>query len=328
MATPVLRIGLIGFGTVGQAFAHHLRASADRTAERLGARLHLHRVVVREPNRPRPTLHDVRISDDPLALIHDSSVDIVVEASGAHEAETWLTLALRRGIPAISANKQAIASSHTLLTAVAERHPLFFCEGAVAAAIPIIRALRDSLDGEDIRDVRGILNSTSTFVLSQVESGVSLEAAIAAAQLAGYAEREYAADLDGSDAAAKLAILATTAWRTPITRDKVAVRGLDARAAVAARSAYAEGRRLRLVAEGWYAGAPRLVVEPRVLDGNDPLATVSGVVNAVELSAAIAGQLRWFGPGAGGDHTASALLGDLSAAVRALGATKARRAAA
>ncbi len=328
MAVPVLRVGLIGYGTVGQSFTHHLSAASDRIAERLGVRLQLHRVAVKHAERARPFLHDVKPGNDPVALVQDPAIDLVVEATGAHEASEWLTLALRRGIPAISANKQAIASSDTLLRAIADRHPLFHCEGAVAAAIPVIRALRDSLDGEDILDVRGVLNGTSTFVLSQVETGIAWEAALRAAEEAGYAERNGTDDLDGSDAAAKLAILATTAWRTPLSRDRVAVRGLDARAAATATAAFAEGRRLRLVAEGWLNGTPRLVVEPRVLDATDPLASVSGVTNGVELTAVLAGQLRWFGPGAGGDHTASALLGDVAAAVRVLRHTSARRAAA
>ncbi|MCC6316218.1 MAG: homoserine dehydrogenase [Gemmatimonadaceae bacterium] len=318
MATPVLRLGLIGFGTVGQAFARGLAQSADRLASRLSARIRLARVAVRVPQKVQPAWPDLRIGDDPLALASDPSVDIVVEATGADTACGWLTTALNRGAVTVSANKQAVAGSLPLLQALADRHPLFHCEGAVAAAIPIVRALREGLDGEDILDIRGILNGTSTFILSEVERGAEFAAAFARAESLGFAERGSRADIDGSDAAAKLAILASTAWRTPIVRERVRVRGFDERIVAQARQAFGAQRRVRLVAEAWQADGPRLIVEPRVLDGDDPLATVTGVTNAVELTAVLAGQLRWFGPGAGGDRTASALLGDVLAGARTL----------
>lgn len=328
MPEPVLRVGLIGFGTVGQAFARGLAQSADRLAARVPARIRLARVAVRHPDRVRLAWPDLRVGDDAAAVAGDPSLDVIVEATGAGDASEWLRTALARGAATISANKQAIAASTPLLQALAERHPLFHCEGAVAAAIPIVRSLRDALDGEEILDLRGIVNGTSTFVLSEVERGADLATAIARAESLGFAEPGAHADLDGSDAAAKLAILATTAWRTPLTRERVRVRGFDARIAPQARQAFAAGRRLRLVAEAWVAGAPRLLVEPRVLDGDDPLATVTGVTNAVELNAVLAGQLRWFGPGAGGDRTASALLGDVLAGARSLLGSNTRRAAA
>ncbi|MGQ0648870.1 MAG: homoserine dehydrogenase [Gemmatimonadaceae bacterium] len=328
MAHPVLRVGLIGFGTVGQAFARSLAQSADRLAARLPARLRLTRVAVRCPDRIRAAWPELRIGDDPVSVAHDPALDVLVEASGADAASSWLHAALTRGAATISANKQAVATSLPLLQALADRHPLFHCEGAVAAAIPIVRALRDALDGEDILDIRGILNGTSTFVLSEVERGADFAAAFGRAESLGFAERGNRSDVDGSDAAAKLAILATTAWRTPLTRDRVRVRGFDERIVPQARQAFASQRRVRLVAEAWIANGPKLVVEPRVLDADDPLATVTGVTNAVELTAVLAGQLRWFGPGAGGDRTASALLGDVLAGARALLARAQGRAAA
>ena len=328
MAHPVLRVGLIGFGTVGQAFARCLAQSADRLATRVPARFRITRVAVRHPDRWRASWPDLRFGDDPGAVAADPSIDVLVEASGAEGASAWLRSSLTRGAATVSANKQAVASSLPLLQALADRDPLFHCEGAVAAAIPIVRSLRDALDGEEILDIRGILNGTSTFVLSEVERGAGFAATLERARSLGFAEPGCVADLDGSDAAAKLAILATTAWRTPFTRDRVRVRGLDHRVAGQARQAFASHQRLRLVAEAWQAGGARLVVEPRVLDADDPLATVTGVTNAVELTAVLAGQLRWFGPGAGGDRTASALLGDVLAGSRTLLAGAGGRAAA
>lgn len=318
MSQPVLRLGLIGYGTVGHAFARALAASHDRIALRLPARLQLTRVAVRQPDRIRNLVPDARVCDDAASVAADPSLDLIVEASGDPTASAWLRAGLQRGAATISANKQTIAASLPLLRALAERHPLFHCEGAVAAAVPIVRALRDSLDGEEILDIRGILNGTTTFLLSEIEQGGSFREALGTAVALGLAERNSTADLSGADAAAKLAILATIAWRVPVTSDQVAVRGIDDRVTDAARVAFENGRRLRLVAEAWHDTALRLVVEPRTLDAGDPLASVTGVTNAVELHAALAGQLRWFGPGAGGDRTASALLGDVFTAVRAL----------
>jgi homoserine dehydrogenase len=316
MSQPVLRLGLIGYGTVGRAFARALLESHDRIARRLPASVQLARIAVRHPDRVRALAPDLRICDDPFGVASDPSLDIVVEATGDPVASTWLLTSLARGAATISANKQTIASSVPLLTALADRHPLLHCEGAVAAALPIVRALRDSLDGEEILDIRGILNGTTTYLLSELEQGRTFDEALGRAVSAGLAEAQPTADLSGADAAAKLAILATIAWRAPVTRDQVRVRGIDKRIAEPARVAYANGRRIRLVAEAWHDSALRLVVEPRALDADDPLATVTGVTNAVELHATLAGQLRWFGPGAGGDRTASAILGDLFAAVR------------
>ncbi len=328
MTPPVLRVGLIGHGTVGQSFAHHLAASAPRLEARTGVRFRLTRVAVCRPDVVRPQLADVRVTDDAASVAIDPTVDLLVEASGARSADAWLTIALDRGCAAITANTQAVARSPRLLRALADRHPLFRCEATVAAAIPIVRALRDSVEGEEVLNLRGVLNGTSTFVLDRVEHGADWHAAIAEAQSLGLAEHGGAADFDGSDAAARLAILATTAWRTPITRDRVRVRGLDERLVPAVRAAFGEGRRLRLVAEAWSTAGTHLLVEPRVLEGTDPISTVTDGTNAIELNAVLAGQLCWFGPGAGGGRTASALLADLAAAARELVRTQQGRAAA
>jgi homoserine dehydrogenase len=315
---PILRVGLIGYGTVGRAFARALDDNLPRLVARLDAEPRITRIAVRNPDRVRPLAPTALVDDDPDGLTGDPQLDVIVEASGARHADRWILAALARGTAAISANKLAIASSPGLLAALAGRHPLLHCEGAVAAAIPIVRALRDSLDGEQVHELRGVLNGTSTFVLSEVERGAGFSAALDVAVDRGFAERTGAGDLDGRDAAAKVAILATLAWRTPITLGQVRRRGFDARIVPRVTEAFARGARVRLVAHAWRGNVPRLVVEPRVLERGDPLATVTGVTNAVEIRAALAGQLHWFGPGAGGDCTASGLLSDLIMAAEVL----------
>lgn len=328
MAPPVLRVGLIGNGTVGAAFAAALSTNHERLTQRLGQRLRLTQVVVRDPDRHRAALPTARVHDDAAGLAEDPSIDVVVEASGAPAAAQWLRRAIERGAAAVSANKLAIASDHFLLDAIASRHPLFHCEAAVAAALPIVRALRESLDGEEILALRGVLNGTTTFVLTEIEHGARFEQAVQAARMLGYAEADASADLSGRDAAAKLAILATLAWRQPVTLDEVPTRGIDADISRLVRTAREHGGRVRLVAEATTRTGLQLRVEPRLLDAHDALAAAEGVVNVVEVRCALAGQLAWYGAGAGGARTASALLGDVLAAARALAQTSAGRIAA
>lgn len=328
MALPVLRVGLIGNGTVGSAFATALEASQERLTQRLGARLRLTQVAVQHPERHRGTLAGIRLHDDAESLAADSSIDVVVEASGAPEASQWLRRAIGRGAAAVSANKQAIAADRALLQALADRHPLLHCEAAVAAALPIVRALRDSLDGEEIHNVRGVLNGTTTYILSQIEHGARFRDALALAQEHGYAEADAEADLSGRDAAAKLAILATLAWRRPVTVHDVHTKGINGNIVDVVRVAREHGSRVRLVAEAWEDVTLHLRVEPRILHPRDVLARAENVVNVVEVQSALAGPLVWYGAGAGGARTASALLGDLLAASRAvIGATAGRVAA-
>ncbi|MFP5355354.1 MAG: homoserine dehydrogenase [Gemmatimonadota bacterium] len=328
MAPPVLRVGLIGNGTVGAAFASALDANHERLSQRLGVRVRLVQVAVRAPDRHRDALPGVRVHDDAESLANDAGIDIVVEASGDPAASQWLRRAIARGAAAVSANKLSIACDRALLDALARRHPLLHCEGAVAAALPIVRALRDSLDGEEILDLRGVLNGTTTFVLTQLERGASFDDAVAAAQEAGYAECDPSTDLSGRDAAAKLAILATLAWRRPVTLDAVPTRGIDGNIVDVVHVARDHGSRVRLVAEAWEENGLQLRVEPKILGHADPLARAEDVINVVAVQSALAGPLTWYGAGAGGTRTASALLGDVLAASRALIGTHTGRVAA
>ncbi|MGQ0764539.1 MAG: homoserine dehydrogenase [Gemmatimonadota bacterium] len=322
MAPPrrSVNIGLIGHGTVGSAFTRALARNADRITQRLDAEPRVMRIAVRRPEHIR--LNDSRsvVSDDPEAVAADPSIDVVIDASSAPAplATRWLTAALSRGAAVISANKLAIASSPDLLASVATRHPLFHCESAVAAGVPVIRALRDSLEGEEIHELRGLLNGTSTFILSGIERGLTFDDALTHAVGHGYTELDGAGDVDGRDAAAKLAILATLAWRRPTTADQVRRSGFDSTISRRVSEARSRGCALRLVAQAWRGNIPRLVVEVRELELADPLAAVDGVTSALEVRAELAGLLRWFGPGAGGDCTASGLIGDLIAACDAL----------
>lgn len=319
MAPPELRIGLIGCGTVGGAYCAALSERRAWIERAHGIRLALARVAVAHPERARDHLDGARIDDDAASLAEDASIDILVEASGAPLAGAWIATALARGAVVVTANKQALARDTALLRALAAPEPRLWCEGAVAAAIPIIRALRESLAGDEVRAVRGVLNGTTTFVLSRLERGGSFHDAVREAQRAGYAEADPTSDLSGADAAAKLAILCSIAWREPVTVDQVRVRGIGEHIVDEVRGGASYGARVRLVATAARNGGVHASVAPELLEPGDPLGAVDGVHNVVVLDTALAGTLTWHGAGAGGRSTASAVLADTIAAARSLG---------
>jgi homoserine dehydrogenase len=322
MAPPIVRLGLIGCGTVGSAFAEQLLTREPLLSRRIGARLHLARVAVRDTQLRRPVPRTT-LTDDAAAIASDPDIDVVIEASGAPHAAEWLRTALARGATVVTANKQAVARTPALLERLVRRDQRLWCEGAVAAGVPVVRALRESLAGEEISAIRGVLNGTSTFLLTRLEAGSTFEAALADARALGYAEADATADIDGRDAAAKIAILGTVAWRTSLPVDHVTVTGINGILPVAHQGGW------RLVATATRVG-DRLhaTVAPERLSPGDPLAAAHGVINVVEVKASLAGPLTWSGAGAGGDATASALVGDtLSAARQALRRLRARVAA-
>lgn len=322
MAPPIVRLGLIGCGTVGSAFAEQLLLREPILARRLGARLHLARVAVRDTAKRRPVPRHV-VTDNAAEIAADPDIDVLVEASGAPDAADWLRTALGRGACVVTATKQAVARTPALLERLVRRDQRLWCEGAVAAGVPVVRALRESLAGEEVQAIRGVLNGTSTYLLTKLEAGATFQAALDDAKALGYAETDPRADLDGSDAAAKIAILCTVAWRTPVPVDHVSVTGIENILSVAREGGW------RLVATATRDG-DRVVarVAPQRLDAKDPLSSAHGVVNVVEVRASLAGALTWSGAGAGGAATASALVGDtLSAARQALRRLRARVAA-
>jgi homoserine dehydrogenase len=316
--SPVeLRLGLIGCGTVGSAFATSFLERRASLEHLTSARLRLARIAVL-----RPHLRDARLAlgpftDDAAAIAADPAIDIVIEASGAPNASQWIHAALDRGAAVVTANKQALARDRSLLALLADPDSRLHCEGAVAAAVPIVRALRESLAGEEIHGLRGVLNGTTTFVIGRLEQQRRFADAVSDAQREGFAERDPVDDLSGADAAAKLAILCSIAWREPVTLDRVRVRGIDASLADTVHTARLHGGRVRLVATAERNGRVHASVEPVVLDAGDALATGTGVHNVVEVRTALAGTLTWHGAGAGGRSTASALLADTIAAARA-----------
>ncbi len=315
-----IRVGLLGAGTVGQALLRLLVEEAVALERRAGVALEVTRVAVRDPGRRRGVgLPPGVVSADPAAVVHAPDVDVVVELmGGVHPALELVMAALGEGKPVVTANKELVAAHGPELFAAAQAANVdLLFEAAVGGAIPLVRPLRESLAGEHFTRVIGIVNGTTNYILTRMsEAGLGFEAALLEAQQLGYAEREPSADLDGHDAAAKAAILASLAFGVEVRGSDVAREGI--RRLDAADVAYARrlGQEVRLlaIAERVAPGPPPVVsvrVHPALVPRSHPLASVRDVNNAVFLEGAAVGELMLYGRGAGGDPTAAAVLGDL-----------------
>jgi homoserine dehydrogenase len=320
-----LRVALLGGGSVGAQVASLLRTHSDELASRIGAGLELVGVAVRDPDAQRtPDIPRELITTDAESLI--LGADIVIELMGGLEpARTYLELAMNSGADVITANKALLATHGPELFAIAEQvGAQLYYEAAVGGAIPIIRPLRDSLAGDRVHRILGIVNGTTNFILDRMDTeGDTLSEALAAATALGYAEADPTADIGGYDAAQKAAILASLAFHTTVPLDSVYREGIEEitrEQVIAARKAgyvvklLAVCERL-LDAETGVEGVSARV-HPALVPLAHPLAAVHGANNAVFLEAEAAGSLMFYGAGAGGIQTASAVLGDVVSAAR------------
>jgi homoserine dehydrogenase len=320
MAEPV-RIALLGCGNVGGQVVRLLAEHADDLTPRVGRPLELVGVAVRDATRHRPGVPQHLLTDDPEALVGRDDIDLVVELMGGVEpARSLLLTAMRNGASVVTANKELMAADGGALHAAARENlvDLYF-EAAVAGAIPLLRPLRESLVGDRVRRVMGIVNGTTNYVLDRMDvDGDDLGEVIADAQRLGYAEADPSADVDGHDAAAKAAILASLAFHTRVTADQVEVQGIRGVTSHDIRSAQAMGGVVKLLAVADRIDDARISVwvGPTIIPRTHPLGSVHGAFNAVVVEAEAAGQLMFYGQGAGGAPTASAVLGDVVTAAR------------
>ncbi|MFT4011481.1 MAG: homoserine dehydrogenase [Nocardioidaceae bacterium] len=320
----VVKVALLGCGSVGSQVVRLLHEQADDLAARVGARLELVGVAVRRPELERDT--DVPaglLTTDAQGLVA-GGVDVVIEVIGGIEpARTLILSALESGASVVTANKALLAEDGSTLFAAAEKanRDLYF-EAAVAGAIPILRPLRESLAGDRVRRVLGIVNGTTNFILDRMDSsGVGFSEALEEAQGLGYAEADPTADVEGFDAAAKAAILASLAFHTRVTASDVYREGISEVSAADVASAREMGSVLKLLAiceltDGPSGPAVSARVHPAMIPRSHPLASVREAYNAVFVESEAAGQLMFYGPGAGGSPTASAVLGDLVTVAR------------
>ncbi|MFD5164312.1 homoserine dehydrogenase [Streptomyces hawaiiensis] len=322
MRTRPLKVALLGCGVVGSEVARIMTTHADDLTARIGAPVELAGVAVRRPDRVREGIDPALITTDATALVKRGDIDVVVEVIGGIEpARTLITTAFEHGASVVSANKALLAQDGAALHAVAEQHGKdLYYEAAVAGAIPLIRPLRESLAGDKINRVMGIVNGTTNFILDAMDStGAGYQEALDEATALGYAEADPTADVEGFDAAAKAAILAGIAFHTRVRLDDVYREGMTEVTAADFASAKEMGCTIKLLAicERAEDGASVTArVHPAMIPLSHPLASVRGAYNAVFVESDAAGQLMFYGPGAGGSPTASAVLGDLVAVCR------------
>ncbi|MBB5633962.1 homoserine dehydrogenase [Cryobacterium mesophilum] len=319
-----LRVALLGAGNVGAEVASLLIAHRDELAERIGAGLELVGIAVRDVDAPRTTeLPRELFTTDAESLILGS--DIVIELMGGLEpAREYILQALNSGADVITGNKALLATHGPELFEAAEQvGAQLYYEAAVAGAIPIIRPLHDSLAGDQVRRILGIVNGTTNFILDRMHTtGVTLEEALATATELGFAEADPTADVDGFDAAQKAAILASLAFHTVVPLESVHREGITGISLGQVQAATRAGYVIKLLAicerlvdaEGTDGVSAR--VYPALVPEDHPLAAVHGAKNAVFIEADAAGDVMFYGAGAGGRETASAVLGDLVSAAR------------
>ncbi len=319
-AEEAVRVAVLGCGNVGGALVTLLLGDADAIAARSGVHLELVGVAVGDPSRARQGVPSSLITGDAKGLVSDPGVDVVVELiGGVDPARGLVEAALAAGKPVVTANKELIAAHGSALAETAAGAGLdLLYEAAVAGAIPLIRPLRESLAGERIRRVMGIVNGTTNYILTMMsEKGVSYAEALVEAQRLGYAERDPSADVDGHDAASKAAILASLAFRCDVVADDVPREGIATVDPVDISFADRLGYVVKLLAvierTGGTEDVPEISVRvhPAMLPRTHPLAAVRGAFNAVFVEGDGAGELMLYGQGAGGKPTASAVLGDL-----------------
>jgi len=324
MKEPI-RIGLLGLGTVGQGLVRLLKRNRTEYVRRLGRPLLVTHAFARDLARKRDCdLTGIKVVDDPYFIAREAPVDVVVELLGGMEPARALILeAIGRGLPVVTANKALLAEDGNRLFAAARQKGVAIAfEASVAGGIPIIRVLREGLAGNRVEGLAGIINGTCNYILTQMaERGIDFAAALAEAQAQGFAEANPAFDIDGVDAAHKLTILASLAFGIPLSYPGVAVEGIREVTARDIALARELGYRIKPLSIAKRSGSRiELRVHPTLVPEDHLLAKVDGVLNSVIVQADAVGQTGYYGRGAGGDATASAVVADLLEIARELGA--------
>jgi homoserine dehydrogenase len=312
-----VRIGVIGCGVVGQGVMRLLRENAPSIEARLGGNIEVRRIVARDPSKPRgPYVPQALLGYDVDALLADPEIDVVVEVMGGVElAGGYVQRALQAGKSVVTANKALLADRGNALMELAQSKGVdLYFEAAVAGGIPVIRVLREALVSDRIVALRGIVNGTSNYILSQMyEHGLAFEVALKQAQEAGYAEADPTLDVGGGDAAHKLTILATLAFGARVELDSVTKEGIDSVQALDIDFARRFGYVIKplAVARALPDGALELHVHPALVDRSDSLAHINGALNAVQIEGAALGPCLLSGLGAGAMPTAVSVVSDI-----------------
>lgn len=315
-----ISIGMLGCGVVGSQVARLLQSDEQELSERSGALLVLKKIGVRS-NAAREGINPSMITTDLNSIVNDPEINIVIEVMGGIEpARTLILEAIKNKKSVITANKALLAThGHELFNAADAAKVDLYYEAAVAGAIPIIRSMRESLAGDQITRVMGIVNGTTNYILTKMhEEGRAFKDVLKEAQSLGYAEADPTADIEGHDAAAKAALLASLAFHSTVTIDEVYCEGISGISIDDVNAAKAMGSVIKLlaIAELTLKDEISVRVHPVMLPNSHPLASVRNAFNAIYVESEAAGQLMFYGRGAGGAPTASAILGDLVAVTR------------
>ena len=316
-----LKVGMLGCGTVGSQVARLMVANKADLTSRAGAELELVKVAVRDTSVKREGISSNLITEDAQSVVNDPSIDLIIEVMGGiSPAKELILTALKNGKSVVTANKALLAKDGAALYEAASNANVdLYYEAAVAGAIPILRPLRESLVGDQVLRIMGIVNGTTNYILTKMdESGTAFSDALKQAQDLGFAEADPTADVEGIDAADKAAILAGLAFHSRVTDKDVYREGISKITAADVKVAKAMDMVIKLLAitELTSEGEISVRVHPALISRNHPLASVRESFNAVFVQAKSAGEMMFYGRGAGGEPTASAVLGDLVAIAR------------
>ena len=316
-----LKVGMLGCGVVGSQIARLLVENKSDLTSRAGANLELVKVAVKNIKTKREGIPSNLLTDDAKSIVNDPEIDLIIEViGGITPAKELILAAIKNGKSVVTANKALLAQAGAeLYTAADNANVDLYYEAAVAGAIPILRPLRESLVGDQILRIMGIVNGTTNYILTKMdESGTAFEDALKQAQALGFAEADPTADVEAIDAASKAAILAGLAFHSRVSDSDVYREGITKITATDVKVAKAMDMVIKLlaIAELTPGGEISVRVHPALLSRTHPLASVRESFNAVFVEAKSAGQLMFYGKGAGGEPTASAVLGDLVAVAR------------
>ncbi len=318
-----IKVGLLGIGTVGGGTAAVLKRNAEEIRRRAGCEIQITRVATRTPSRATGVVDThVQVDTDMSAVVNDPEIDVVVELIGGTTTAKELVLAaIDQGKHVVTANKALIATyGNEIFARAREKNVMIAFEGAVAGGVPIIKAIREALTANRIEWVAGIINGTSNFILTEMrEKGAGFEDVLKEAQRLGYAEADPTFDIEGNDAAHKLTILSALAFGIPFQYDQAYIEGITKLTAADIKYAEELGYRIKLLGITRRApGGIELRVHPTLIPEKRLIANVNGVMNAVLVKGDAVGSTLYYGPGAGAEPTASAVVADLVDVARLL----------
>lgn len=316
----MIKIGLLGLGTVGSGVVELLESNKEAILKKMGEEIVIKKILVRDVHKPRQVKPRCPVTDDPEEVLNDGDIDIIVELMGGVEpALTYIKRALNSGKPVVTANKELISTrGQELFKLAAKNKAGLLFEASVGGGIPIIRPLKQCLIANDIREIMAVINGTTNFILSEMtDKQKDFKEVLEQAQKQGYAESDPSADIDGLDAGRKLAILSSIAFNTRIVPEDIHTEGIRNISSKDIKYARELGYVIKLLAVARREnGRVEAWVSPVLLPEKHPLAKIGGVFNAIMVHGSPVGQVMFYGRGAGKDATASAVVGDVLDIVR------------